>query len=179
MARKLGNELEATVYPTLVPDSAPIAQIGGARNAIEVDTDLAGQVVFQGPGAGASPTASAVVADLIKIARGIVTGNGSTILPRPANGLSVRPIDELETRYYLRLAVTDPPAVLAEVEAVLAEHGITVDSVIHKDSESLGDRAELVLLTQESKERIIRQALQQLEELPTVHGVMLLRVEAS
>lgn len=179
MARKLGNELQATVYPTLVPDSAPIAQIGGARNAIEVDTDLAGQVVFQGPGAGASPTASAVVADLIKIARGIVMGNGSTVLPRPANGLSVRSIDELETRYYLRLAVTDPPAALNEVEAVLAEHGVAVDSVIHKDSDSLGERAELVLLTHESKERVIQQALRRLEKLPTVHGVMLLRVEAS
>jgi homoserine dehydrogenase len=177
IARKFGDVLEARVHPALVPDTVPIAQIGGALNAIEVETDLAGQIVFQGPGAGASPTASAVVADLIEIGRAISLGTCSIIPPRPVNRLTVRPIDDLETRYYLRLSVTDPAGVLEPIEEILAKFGVGVHSVIHRDTGALGERAELVLMTDRAGEASLQLALKSLEELPVVHGVMMLRVE--
>ena len=168
MARKEGSSLEVRVHPVLVPENVLIAKVDGVLNAVEVETDLAGRVLFHGRGAGSLPTASAVVADIVDIARGDVPPWATLKL---YDNIRVRPMDELETKYYLRLNVADRPGVLAQIATVLGDLRISISSVIQKETDEVARRAELVLTTHRAKEASVQQAVRLLEALEVVNEV--------
>ena len=164
-----------------------IANVNGVLNAVEIQTDLAGKLLFHGAGAGAMPTTSAVIADIVDIARDISAGVDNFVQPEnggQGNGQDaeatgvVRPISELETRYYIRLTAADRPGVLAQVGGVFAEHNISIASAIQKETDEVAQRAEIVLMTHRANEAAMQQAIVELEALETVAEVgNLIRVE--
>ena len=178
IADKEGGAVQARVHPALVPSDVMIAKVDGVLNAIEVDTDLAGRVLFHGAGAGAMPTSSAVVADIVDIARNLA---GNVVPPSPITldeTVSIRPMPELETKYYLRLNVADRPGVFAEIAKALGDLSISIASVIQKEADEAAQRAEIVLMTHRAKEAAIQEALRLLDGLDVVNEVgNLVRVE--
>ena len=179
--------LHARVHPAFVREDAMIANVNGVLNAVEIQTDLAGKLLFHGAGAGAMPTTSAVIADIVDIARDISAGVDNFVQPEnggqsnckeaAATG-GVRPISELETRYYIRLTAADRPGVLAQVGGVFAEHNISIASAIQKETDEVAQRAEIVLMTHRANEAEMQQAIVELEALETVAEVgNLIRVE--
>ncbi len=109
MARRLDGELQVRVHPVFVPSNATIAKVDGVLNAVEIETDLAGHVLFHGRGAGSLPTASAVVADVVEVGR-LMGGHGSfDVASRPGTGVTLKPMEELQTKYYIRITVADRP----------------------------------------------------------------------
>ena len=179
--------LHARVHPAFVREDAMIANVNGVLNAVEIQTDLAGKLLFHGAGAGAMPTTSAVIADIVDIARDISAGVDNFVQPEnggQSNGEDVttaggvRPISELETRYYIRLTAADRPGVLAQVGGVFAEHSISIASAIQKETDEVAQRAEIVLMTHRANEAAMQQAIVELEALDTVAEVgNLIRVE--
>ena len=178
IADKEGGAIQARVHPALVPSDVMIAKVDGVLNAIEVDTDLAGRVLFHGAGAGEKPTTSAVVADIVDIARNLA---GNVVPPSPISldeTLAIRPMPELETKYYLRLNVADRPGVFAQIATALGDLSISIASVIQKEADEAAQRAEIVLMTHRAKEAAIQEALRLLEGLDVVNEVgNLVRVE--
>lgn len=178
IADKKGGAVQARVHPALVPSDVMIAKVDGVLNAIEVDTDLAGRVLFHGAGAGAMPTTSAVVADIVDIARNLA---GNVVPPSPISldeTVAIRPMRELETKYYLRLNVADRPGVFAEIAKALGDLSISIASVIQKEADEAAQRAEIVLMTHRAKEAAIQEALRLLDGLDVVNEVgNLVRVE--
>ena len=179
--------LHARVHPAFVREDAMIANVNGVLNAVEIQTDLAGKLLFHGAGAGAMPTTSAVIADIVDIARDISAGVDNFVQPEnggqsnckeAAAAGGVRPISELETRYYIRLTAADRPGVLAQVGGVFAEHNISIASAIQKETDEVAQRAEIVLMTHRANEAEMQQAIVELEALETVAEVgNLIRVE--
>jgi homoserine dehydrogenase len=170
--------VQVRVHPALVHQDAMIAKVNGVLNAVEIQTDLAGKLLFHGAGAGAMPTTSAVVADLVDIARNLA----GDVVPPPIQRLSedirVRPITELQTRYYVRLTAADRPGVLAQVGTVLAERNISIASAIQKETYEVSQRAEIVLMTHRANEEAMQQAISEFESLETVVEVgNVIRVE--
>ena len=136
MARRQADALQVRVHPAFVPVGELIAKVDGVLNAVEIETDLAGRVLFHGPGAGALPTTSALIADIVEISRNI-EGNGTRLrFPELDQDLAVQPMSDLETRYYMRISVADRPGVLAQIAKVLGDLEISIDSVIQKESGS-------------------------------------------
>jgi homoserine dehydrogenase len=166
------------VHPALVPAEMMIAKVDGVLNAVEVQADLAGKLLFHGAGAGEMPTASAVVADIVSISRNLAA---NVVLPAPpplSDGMQVRPMSELETRYYLRLSVTDQPGVLAQIGRVLGDHDISIASAIQKETDEVAQSAELVLMTHRASEAAVQSAIEQLLKLDVVAEIgNMLRVE--
>ena len=171
MARKDDGYVQARVHPVFVPSEAPLAKVDGVLNAIEVETDLAGRVLFQGRGAGALPTASALVADLIDITRDVVGGVLQTTSPKLDANLAVRPMPGLETKYYLRMDVIDRAGVLARIATVLGDLDISIDSVIQKGADEQAHTAELVITTHRAAEAAMQNAVRLLEGLEVVREV--------
>ena len=173
------NLIEVRVHPVFIPEESLLAKVDGVYNAILVEGDLVGRVLFYGEGAGALPTSSAVVADVVSAAQDILCGVGSRARWRLEPGKKIKPMAELETRYYLRLNVTDQPGVLAQVAKVLGEHQISISSVIQKAADSVAQTAEIVIMTHPAKEAAMQQALGELEHLPVVKAISnFIRVEA-
>ena len=181
------GSVQARVHPALVREDAMLAKVNGVLNAVEIQTDLAGKLLFHGAGAGAMPTTSAVIADIVNIARDIKAGVSDSSPTESgdqgndddaaAKG-AVRPISELETRYYIRLTAADRPGVLAQVGGVFAEHDISIASAIQKETDEVAQRAEIVLMTHRANEAGMQQAILELEALDTVAEVgNLIRVE--
>ncbi len=144
--RLVDGEIVASVQPTLVQHDEPLAKVDGVLNAVQVEGDLVGRVLFQGPGAGAAPTASAVLADVIDVARDIIAGRGApeAIAYR---SLRVRPPSEQESRYYVRMTGANRPGVLAKVAGALGEHGINIASVIQFGMDESAPTEEFVITT--------------------------------
>ncbi|MFQ5860091.1 MAG: homoserine dehydrogenase [Dehalococcoidia bacterium] len=169
IARRNGNALEVRVHPALVPQGHLLAKVDGAYNAIEVEGDLVGRVVFHGLGAGAAPTSSAVVGDILELARRIAAGQG---FAAPSlnlkSSLALRPMSEVQTQYYLRFSALDRPGVLAQIGRTLGDLDISIASVIQKDTDPKAGTAELMLLTHPSREAAVQEALSQLAKLPVV-----------
>ena len=144
---KQNGKVQARVHPAFVREDMMIAKVDGVLNAVEIETDLAGRVLFHGRGAGSLPTTSAVMADIVNIARNIL---GNVVPPEPlklSEDLQVSPMQELETKYYLRLNVADRPGVLAQIAMVLGDLRISIASVIQKETDEVAQRAEIVLMT--------------------------------
>jgi homoserine dehydrogenase len=179
IGKQVGNLIEVRVHPVFIPEESLLAKVDGVYNAILVEGDLVGKVLFYGEGAGALPTSSAVIADVVSAAQDILSGGGSRVRWRLEPGKSVKPMAELETRYYLRLNVADQPGVLAQVARVLGDHRISISSVIQKAADSLSQTAEIVIMTHPAKEAAMQQALRGLERLAVVKEISnFIRVEA-
>ncbi len=171
IAREEGGLVEARVHPTLVPQSLLMAQIGGVFNAVRVDGDLVGTVIFYGPGAGSRPTTSAIVADLIVLGKNITAGLTGRFRLREDGGRSISPMAQVRTRYYLRMDVADNPGVLAKIANILGENEISIASVIQKEANPEAQLAEIVIMTHQAREVDMQDALAKLRGLPVVREI--------
>ncbi len=170
--------IQARVYPALVPQDNMLAKVDGVYNAVEVEGSLCGRVLIHGRGAGRGPTTSAVVGDLIEIARNL--GAGSTPLPSitPEDSGAIRSIDDLECQYFLRLNIADRPGVLAQIARILGEQNISIASVLQKDANPEAQTAEIVITTHPARELWVQKALELAAELEVVQEInSLLRIE--
>jgi len=168
--------LELRVHPTLLPLSHPLAAVSGPFNAIFVRGSSVGEVMFYGQGAGPLPTGSAMVGDIIDVARNLRFGATGRVACTCFEEKPVRPIEELRTRYYLRTQVADRPGVLAAIAKVFGEEGVSLASVLQVAAS--GQTAEIVWLTHETRERQMRRSLARIAALPEVHQInSLIRAE--
>jgi homoserine dehydrogenase len=161
-----------------VPQDHLLAKVDGAFNAIEVEGDLVGRVVFHGLGAGPLPTSSAVIGDILEISRRLASGNALVATVGPEDGLEVRPMAQVKTRYYIRLNVADRAGVLAQIARVLGENQISIAAVIQKDADLAARTAELVIMTHPAIEERVQRAVHLVQGLGVVTTVdNLVRVE--
>jgi homoserine dehydrogenase len=183
-AGSAGREgIELRVHPTLVPAKRLIANVEGAMNAVLVKGDAVGATLYYGPGAGAEPTASAVIADLVDVTR-MHTADPEHRVPHLAfqpdqlSNLPFLPMGEVRTSYYMRMRVLDRPGVLADITRILADREISIDAMIQKEPSEGEDRTDIILLTHLSVERQVIDAIAKIESLPTVNGkVVRIRME--
>ena len=181
IAKLSDGGVEARVHPTMIPDSHPIAQVGGVYNAIEIVGDAVGDLMLYGKGAGEMPTASAVVSDIMDISREIgTTGElrSPSLLPTDGGEGNIKPIESISSLYYLRFMVDDQPGVLSQISGILGRHDISIESVIQKRRET-GSPVPLVVMTHTALERDVQEALSEIDQLPSVsEKAVLIRVEA-
>jgi len=176
IARQTEAGIETRVHPCMVPQGAPIARVDGVFNAVVAEGDFVGRVMLEGRGAGAGPTASAVVADLIDIARNRVTPVWGASAAALSSAPSV-PMSNHTGPYYLRLMVVDRPGVIADVTAILRDLGISLESMLQR-GRSPGEAVPVVLVTHETRESEMRSALDRIGALPTVmEAPTLIRIE--
>ncbi|MGY1793480.1 homoserine dehydrogenase [Geodermatophilus sp. SYSU D00525] len=169
-----GESVAVRVHPAMIPTSHPLAAVGGAFNAVFVEAEAAGQLMFYGQGAGGEPTASAVLGDLVAVARNLVAGAAGAG-PTAYADLPARPIAETPTRYHVSLDVADVPGVLATVATAFAEHGVSI-ATVRQDGH--GDAATLVIVTHSAPDAALSATIAALREVPAVRGVTsVLRVE--
>ncbi len=178
-----GEGIELRVHPTLVPKKRLIANVEGAMNAVLVKGDAVGATLYYGPGAGAEPTASAVIADLVDVTR-MHTADPEHRVPHLAfqpdqlSNIPFLPMGEVRTSYYLRMRVLDQPGVLADITRILADREISIEAMIQKEPPEGEDRTDIILLTHQSIERQVVDAIAKIESLPTVNGkVVRIRME--
>ena len=177
-ARRTDGRVQARVHPAFLPFGHPLANVDGVYNAVELEGDLVDWAMFQGPGAGARPTASAILADVVAIGRIIVGGARAPQPPLLNEALTIASIDDLKTRYYIRLLAQDRPGVMAQVTKVLGDLHVGLASVIQKEVSEKGQMAEIVITTHIAREAAVQQALKQLSALDSVDEVSnLIRVE--
>ena len=175
--------VQLRVYPALVPSEHMLAKVDGVYNAVEVDGSLCGQVLFHGMGAGSEPTTSAVVGDLIEVVRKMGSqsrSSGSQEWSGPGNGaaLTVRPIGDLQARYYIRLDVADNPGVLAQIAQVLGDGEISIAAVLQRDTDAEAGSAEIVITTHPARGASMQDALQIMAGLSQVRRVSnVIRIE--
>ncbi len=160
-ARRTDGALEVRVHPTLIPLEDPLAKVDGVLNAVAVEGDLLGRALFEGPGAGAGPTTSAVVADLLDVVYGIAAGQR----PRPQRPSDptpcIQPMGALRMGYYLRTLVRDRPGVLAEIGRAFAENHISIASLLQMEADPVAGTAEIVITTHAAQEADMDRFLQQ------------------
>ncbi|MBL7210152.1 MAG: homoserine dehydrogenase [Dehalococcoidia bacterium] len=179
IAKRAGNSIEARVHPVFIPEDSLLAKVDGVYNAIHVEGDLVGKVIFYGQGAGPSATSSAVVADIINIAQNINRGTSSIPKLPFASDQTVKPMAEIETRYYVRMSVADQPGVLAQISKILGDRSISISSVIQKETDPSTHIAEIMIMTHPANEQAVQQALKKAEHLPVVKEISnFVRVEA-
>lgn len=178
IAKKDGDKVEMRVHPVFIPKDSPLAKVDGVYNAIEVETDLAGKLLFYGEGAGSLRASSAVMADVLAIARNIYRGVSSVPDLRLDRRVTVKPMSEVKARYYLRLNAPDRPGVLAQISKVLGDNSISISSVIQKEIDLAAQTAIIVIMTYPAEEKGMQKALKQLKQLPVVNEVSsFIRVE--
>lgn len=171
LARQHDGGIQARVHPALVPLDTPLAKVDGVLNAVQVEGDLTGRVLFSGPGAGSFPTTSAVIADVIDAAQSILGGRREVHYKEDEGPPNVVPMEDVTTRYYIRLTVPDRPGVLAKITKVLGDAGISISSIIQKEQDADAGTAELVIMTHEALERAMQAALKDLEDLDAVESI--------
>jgi homoserine dehydrogenase len=172
------NAVEVRVHPVFIPEDSILANVDGVYNAVQVEGDLMGRVMFMGQGAGALATSSSVVADIVCCARKIVLDVGSISVWKEDTGKSIRSIDEIEIQYYVRLAAKDRPGVLAAIATVFGNNKISIASAIQPEVEEKTRTAEIVIMTHQAKEKAMRKALKELEKLDVVKEISnFIRVE--
>ncbi|HTJ96188.1 MAG TPA: homoserine dehydrogenase [Rhodocyclaceae bacterium] len=184
ITRKTAAGVELRVHPTLIPTRRLIANVEGAMNAVLVQADAVGATLHYGKGAGAEPTASAVIADLVDVAR-VHSADPEHRVPYLAFqpdavvNTPILPIGEVETSYYLRLRVEDKPGVLADITRILADQGISIDAMIQREPGEGEDQTDLIILTHLVKEKFVDIAIAKIEALSVVkRKVIRLRLEA-
>lgn len=184
ISKRTGKGVELRVHPTLIPEKRLVANVNGAMNAVLVKGDAVGPTLYYGAGAGSEPTASAVVADLMDIAR-LSGADASQRVPYlgfqtdAVNDLPVLPIAEVESAYYLRLRVSDKPGVLAALTKILADRNISIDAMLQKEPADNETEADIVILTHITQEKNMDNAIVDIEALAAVLGKLTkLRVES-
>ena len=183
ITRRAKRGIELRVHPTLIPARRLIANVEGAMNAVLVKGDAVGATLYYGAGAGAEPTASAVIADLVDVTR-MHTADPEHRVPHLAfqpdqlTDTPFLPIGDVETSYYLRLRVLDRPGVLADITRILADREISIDAMIQKEPSEGEEQTDIILLTHKSIEHRVVDAIAKIESLPTVRGeVVRIRLE--
>ena len=167
--------IELRVHPTLIPARRLIANVEGVMNAILVKGDAVGQTMYYGAGAGAEPTASAVVADLVDVTR-LHTADPEHRVPHLAfqpdrlAATRILPMEEVTTSYYLRMRVADKPGVLADITRILADRTISIDAMIQREPGEGEEQVDIIMLTHETQERNLNAAIKAIEALPVVAG---------
>ena len=184
ITKRAAKGIELRVHPTLVPARRLIANVEGVMNAILVKGDAVGPTLYYGAGAGALPTASAVVADLVDVTR-LITADPEHRVPHLAfqpdqlSDVRVLDVSEIQSSYYLRMRVFDKPGVLARITRILAESRISIDAMVQKEPGAGESRVDIVMLTHLALEKNVERAMARIERLPTVVGkVTRLRLEA-
>ncbi|MFM8590327.1 MAG: homoserine dehydrogenase [Limnohabitans sp.] len=175
ITKRTEKGIELRVHPSLVPGTRLIANVEGAMNAVMVQGDAVGTTLYYGKGAGAEPTASAVVADLVDITR-LHTADPQNRVPHLAfqpgalSNLPVLPMDEVVTSYYLRLRVSDEAGVLARLTGLLAEAGISIDAILQREADQVSgaNQTDVIILTHDTREGIMNDVLSLMQSLPTV-----------
>jgi homoserine dehydrogenase len=163
------------VHPTLIPAKRLIANVEGAMNAVLVKGDAVGATLYYGKGAGAEPTASAVIADLVDVTR-LATADPLNRVPHLAfqpdqlSNLPILPMDEVETAYYLRLTAADKPGVLADITRILADLSISIDAMMQKEPAEGQSQTDVVILTHVAKEMDVNAAIAKIEALGSITG---------
>ena len=187
ITRRRADGIELRVHPTLVPVDHLLANVSGVMNAVLVHSDAVGATLYYGPGAGAEPTASAVVADIVDVAR-VLGSNAASHVPALAfqaesvADIPIVPIADTESGYYLRIPALDRPGVLAQIARILSEEGISIEAVIQKEQAIRNDNGEnwvpVIILTQRVRERNVDRAVAGIQELEDIRGsITRLRVE--
>jgi homoserine dehydrogenase len=167
--------VELRVHPTLIPSKRLIANVEGAMNAVLVQGDAVGATLYYGKGAGAEPTASAVIADLVDITR-LATADPEHRVPHLAfqpnamTNIEILPMSEITTSYYLRMNVSDQPGVLADLTRILADATISIDAMLQKEPADGETRTDIIFLTHQTQEKNVTAAIAKMEALPTVCG---------
>jgi homoserine dehydrogenase len=175
ITRRTAKGIELRVHPTLIPSKRLIANVEGVMNAILVQGDAVGPTLYYGAGAGAEPTASAVVADLVDVTR-MHTADPEQRVPHLAfqpdrmSDLPILSMEEVETSYYLRLRVLDRPGVLADITRILADQSISIDAMVQKEPSEGEEQVDIIMLTHLTLERNINVAIKRIESLPVISG---------
>ncbi len=175
IARRTDGAVELRVHPTLIPERRLIANVEGAMNAVLVKGDAVGPTMFYGAGAGAEPTASAVVADLVDVVRTLTTDPNNRVphlafQPDALANLPILPIGDVETSYYLRLHALDRPGVLADVTRILADMQISIEAILQKEPHAGEDTVPVIILTQRVQEKNMNEAIARIEKLGSIKG---------
>jgi len=165
----VGEAIALSVHPVLLPLTHPLAAVSGPFNAVFVRGSSVGEVMFYGQGAGALPTGSAMVGDIIDVARNIVHGSTGRISCTCYTERAVLPVAEIETRFYLRMTVDDRPGVLATIATIFGEEGVSIQSLLQTSASE--DQAEIVWLTHQTKQRQMHRSLERLEARPEVRAI--------
>ena len=183
IARLSDQGVELRVHPTLVPQNSLIAGVNDVANAVMVNADAVGNTLFYGPGAGAEPTASAVIADIVDVARAVDSSSANVVplLGRDLKSLRqqpIMPIEEIETSFYMRFSALDKPGVLSDITKIMADSGISIEALIQKEQPVGEDYVNVLILTNVTREKVLNGALQLIEQLESVGGkVTFIRVE--
>ena len=178
-----GEAIDIRVHPAMIPETKPLANVNGVLNAIMVRDDLMEENILVGHGAGALPTGSAVVADVVEIARNILSGAGNRVPAQSfqkakVKNIPVRDISEIESDYFLRFLVVDEPGVLSRITGILGDHKISIESVIQRHRDDNGQGVPLVMMTHRAQEKNIQQALWEIDRLDIIcEKTVLIRVE--
>jgi homoserine dehydrogenase len=170
IAKDNGNEIEIRVHPTMLPKDNPLFSVDGVFNAILVTGDAVGPTLFYGKGAGMMPTGSSIVSDIIELARNIMKGVKQRVPPLSYQKIKkskIKSMDDIINNYYLRFIVVDKPGVLAKISAILGDNNISIASMIQRGRE-IKEGVPIVLMTHEAKERDVKIALKEIDELSVV-----------
>jgi homoserine dehydrogenase len=182
IGKRDGDKIEARVHPTMIPEDYPLAAINGVFNTVRLVGDFSGPVMLSGYGAGMNATASAVMGDVLAVARDLQTDCGSRM---PALGcpqselasLSIKPMEQIVTHYYLRFNVKDQPGVLAKIAGVLGEHEISIESMVQPHRHE-AEAVPIVFMTHAAEERNVNAALAEINKMDVIHDeTLLIRVE--
>jgi homoserine dehydrogenase len=182
IARRTAEGIELRVHPTLIPERRLIANVDGVMNAVLVKGDAVGATMYYGAGAGAEPTASSVVADIVDVVRTLTSDPENRVphlafQPGSLSDMPILPMSEVETAYYLRMQAEDKPGVLAEVTSFLAERGISIEAILQKEAAD-GEPTKVIMLTHSVKEKEMLAAIEKIEAMPAIQGqVVKIRLE--
>ena len=173
--RRSAKGIEMRVHPTLIPERRLIANVDGVMNAVLVQADAVGPTLYYGAGAGSEPTASAVVADIIDVARTLTADPGNRVphlafQPDSICDIPILAMADVETAYYLRMQVTDKPGVMADVARILGDAGISIEAILQKEPAPHADKASIILLTHVVRESQMNAAITKIEALDSIHG---------
>ena len=184
ITKRVKDGIELRVHPTLIPHRRLIANVEGAMNAILVKGDAVGSTLYYGAGAGAEPTASAVVADLVDVTR-MHTADPENRVPHLAfqpdrlSDTPILPMSEVETSYYFRMRVFDRPGVLADITRILADLSISIEAMLQREPPEGEERVDIIMVTHRTREKNVNSAIARIEALPVVAGrIMRIRIES-
>jgi len=184
VAKQNGKGVELRVHPTLIPEQRLLANVNGVKNAVLVEGDAVGPTLYYGAGAGAEPTASAVVADLVDLARDISAGQSNRVpslgvAAEQVRELPIVPMAEVVTPWYLRMEAEDRPGVMSQVASIFSEQGISIEALIQKAPAEGETRVPVIVLTNTASQGCVDSAVQAIEALDTITGeIARIRVEA-
>lgn len=175
ITKRTEKGIELRVHPTLIPSSRLLANVEGVMNAVLVESDALGSSLYYGAGAGALPTGSAIVADLVDVTRTLITDPGNRVphlafQPNALVDMPIVPIEEIETCYYLRLSALDKLGVLAHITNILSDNGISIEAIIQKEPISGVEHVSIVMLTHKVVEKQMMSAIQAIENLDGITG---------